>query len=269
MRLSKIYLAFVFILVNISQITAQSPEDISNSETHNIEKSVNRIGVGLGYSFIGYREETDLPINRYVDNLNLNFNINIERKNFLYLFNFVFLKGETKPLEINNNYHSSYYQKKQDFTKFSLENAFDYRLWGNNTLPGYLGGALRGDFYISSLKETYYLSITMIFSLSIHATQEWIINDDKKLVFSASIPFLGYAFRPPYYGIFYSSSDMEEDVTSFHNYRAVFGELKYYQKINNRFSFNLGLGFELSQITFPQERRDVSFSINVGILRSF
>jgi len=264
MRLNKLCLAFVFIFVIISQITAQSLEEPPAFETPKIEKPF-RIGTNLGYSFAGYREETDLPLNRYADSLNVNINGNFIKNNFYFSFNYNFIIGETRALEINNNNdYFSYYQEQYEYLRISFDNALDYRLWGNDTLPGYLGGALRSDFYFSSLNETYYSSITMILSLNIHATQEWIIIDGTKLVFSVSIPFFGYAFRPPYYGIFYSTDDFEADIISFHNYRAVFGELKFYQKIFNWFSFNIGLGFELSQITFPQERRDASICINAG-----
>jgi len=233
-------------------------------------EKIFRIGTGFGYTFLGYREETDLPVNRYVDNLNFNINGDIERYGYYYSFNSGFLVGETKALEIKNNEgYYSYYQKKHDFIRVFFENALDYRLWGNSILPGYLGGALRTDMYYSALKETYYSSMTMIISVNLHATQKWIISNNQKLIFSASIPFLGYAIRPPYYGLNYASDDAEGSLTSFHNYRAVFGDLKYHQKINELFSFYLGLGFELSQITFPQERRDASFCMNAGITYSF
>jgi len=84
-----------------------------------------------------------------------------------------------------------------------------------------------------------------------------------------SIPFFGYAFRPPYYGLLYAPLDLEEGITSFHNYRAVFGDLKYYFKSNELLSLYFGLGFELSHITFPQPRKDALFCINAGIIFSF
>jgi hypothetical protein len=62
---------------------------------------------------------------------------------------------------------------------------------------------------------------------------------------------------------------MEKKITSIHNYRAVFGDLKYNQQINGLLSFYLGLGFELSHITFPQSRKDASFCLNAGIAFSF
>jgi len=270
MQLKKLITAFViFILVNAGQMFAQSSEEFSEPETPKAEKPF-RIGTGLGYTFLGYREETDLPLNRTLDNLSFNINGNIEKNNFYFTLNSSFLFGETNALKIKNNEdYYSYYQKQHKFLRIALENALDYRLWGNSIFPGYLGGALRADFYYSALEETNYYSFTIIFSSNLHATQKWIISDRQKLVFSAGIPFLGYALRPPYYGIFYSPNDMEKKVTSFHNYRAVFGDLKYHQEINKLFSFYLGLGFELSQITFPQERKDASFCMNAGISYSF
>jgi len=276
MQLKKPYLAFIFfILVNIGQTFAQSneapetPEADKTQETAKAEKPI-RVGAGLGYSFIGYREETDLPINRYLDNFNFNFNGNIEKNDFYYSFNFGILTGEIDPLEIkNDNDYFTYSRKEAVFLRLYLEHALDYRLWGNSVFPGYLGGALRGDLYYSALQESYYYSLTVLCSLNIHATQKWIISDGKELIFSASIPFFGYGIRPPYYGLFYAPLDSEKSIVSLHNYRAVFGDLKYHQKISELFSFYFGLGFELSHVTFPQSRRDASFCMNAGITFTF
>jgi hypothetical protein len=261
MRLEKTFPVFIFfILINAGQITAQSQET---------EKPF-RIGTGLGYSFAGYRDETDLPLNRYLDALNFNLNGNIKKNNFYYSFNFGFLTSETKPLEINNNDDLfSYSQRESTFLRSYFENALDYRLWGNNVFPGYLGGALRGDVYYSVLQQSNYYTITALCTLNVHVIQKWIISAGKEFVFSMSLPVFGYAFRPPYYGLFYSPFDMEQKITSLHNYRAVFGDLNYYHQISGLFSFYLGLGFELSHITFPQSRKDASFCMNAGIVFSF
>jgi hypothetical protein len=271
MQLKKPCLAFIFfILVNIGQITAQSTEETEIPAPPIVKKPTYRIGLGLGYSFIGYREETDLPINRTLDNINFNMNGNIEYDNIYYTFNFGFLEGETDPFEIKNDEdYFTYYQKKFTFMRIYLENAIDSRIWGNSVFPGYLGGALRVDFYYSALKESYYNSLTAACSLNLHVTQKWIISKGKELVFSASIPFFGYASRPPYYGLSYAPLDSEEKITSFHNYRAIFGDLKYHHKIFKSASFYLGLGFELSHITFPQPRKDAEFCVNAGIAFSF
>jgi hypothetical protein len=279
MQLKKPCLAFIFfILVNIGQITAQSteapeePETLEAAETPEAAKTEKpfRIGIGLGYSFLGYREETDLPLNRYVDTLSFNFNGNIEKNNFYYSLNFGLLIGETDPLEIeSDDDYFTYHQKEAVFLRLYFEHALDYRLWGNSVFPGYLGGALRGDLYYSVMQEASYYNLTMLFSLNIHATQKWIISEGKALFFSASIPFFGYAFRPPYYGLLYMPLDSENRVISFHNYRALFGDLKYHHKISELISFYMGFGFELSHITFPQQRRDASFCINAGITFNF
>jgi len=276
MQLKKPYLAFIFfILVNIGQTFAQSneapekPEVTKTPEAAKAEKPI-KIGAGLGYSFLGYREETDLPLNRYMDTFNFNINGSIEKNDFYYSFNYGFLTSETNPYEIkNDDNYFTYYQKGAVFIRLYAEHALDYKLWGNSVFPGYLGGAVRGDLYYSALHESYYYSLTMLCSLDIHVMQKWIISDGKQLIFSASIPFFGYAMRPPYYGLFYAPLDSEQAVTSLHNYRAVFGDLKYHHKINRLLSFYSGLGFELSHITFPQQRRDVSFSINAGIAFTF
>jgi hypothetical protein len=261
MRLRITIPVFVFfILINAVQAAAQSPE---------AEKPF-KIGTGLGYSFIGYRDETDLPLNRYVNTLNFNINGNIKKNNFYYSFNFGFLSGENQPLEIgNNDPYFSYYQRESSFLRSYLENALDYRLWGNSVFPGYLGGAIRGDVYYSVLLQSNYYSLTALVSLGVHVTQKWIISDGKEFIFSASLPVFGYAFRPPYYGLLYSPFDMEQKITSLHNYRAVFGDLKYHNQINGLFAFYFGLGFELSLVTFPQPRKDALFCLNAGIAFSF
>jgi hypothetical protein len=261
MRLEKPCLAFIFfILVNISQTAAQTPK---------AEKPF-RVGTGLGYSFTGYREETDIPLNRYLNVLNFNINCNIEKNNFYYSFNFGFLSGENEAVEINNHEDFfEYYQRGSAFTRTYLENALDYRLWGNSVFPGYLGGAIRGDIYYSVLEESNYYSLTMLFSLNIHVTQKWIINEKNKLTFSLSLPVFGYGFRPPYFGLLYAPFDMEQSIISLHNYWAVFGDLKYHYQINELFSFYMGFGFEFSHIAFPQPRKDALFCVNAGIAFSF
>ncbi len=256
MRLEKPYLAFIFfILVNIGQIAAQTSE----------AERPFRIGTGLGYSYTGYREETDLPLNRYFNALNFNINCNIEKNNFYYSLNFGFLSGENNAVEVENDNFYEYHQRESIFLRAYLENALDYRLWGNSVFPGYLGGAIRGDIYYSVLQQSNYYSLTMLLSLDIHVTQKWIINEKNKFVFSASLPVFGYGFRPPYFGLLYAPLDMEKSITSLHNYRAVFGDLKYHHQINGLFSFYLGFGFEFSHITFPQPRKDALFCVNAGI----
>jgi len=266
MRMVKIYFLFLFfIMVNSGLVSAQPVEE---DEAPKTEKPI-RIGTGFGYSFLGYREETDLPVNREMNAFNFNINGSIEKNNFFYSLNFGFLKGETRPLEDNNEDYFSNYRRESSFLRLFFENALDYRLWGNSIFPGYLGGAVRGDFYYSVLKQSHYYSLTMMFSLDLHITQKWIINDGNELIFSAGVPFLGYAFRPPYYGLLYAPLDLESRVTSLHNYRAVFGGLNYHHKTNELLSLYLGLGFELSHITFPQPRKDALFCINAGIMFSF
>jgi len=291
MRIEKPCLAFIFfILVNIGQVAAQSSEAHESSETLEApeipevtkmpevsktpeaakEERPIRIGTGLGYSLVGYREETDLPLNRYINALNFNINGNIEKNNFYYSLNFEFLLGENKAIEIeNNDNYYTYYQRESAFLRIYLENALDYRLWGNHVFPGYLGGAIRGDVYYSVLEQSNYYSLTMLLSLNIHMTQKWIMDERNKLVFSASVPVFGYGFRPPYFGLLYAPLDMQQSITTPHNYIAIFGDLKYHYQINKLFNFYLGLGFELSLITFPQPRKDASFCANAGISFSF
>jgi len=267
MRLKKHQLVFIFfVLANTGLASAQSAEDAKAAKT---EKPI-RIGTGIGYSFLGYREETDLPVNRDMNTFNFNINGSIEKNNFFYSLNFGFLKGEIDPVEVKSTEgFFTYNYRTSSFLRIFFENALDYRLWGNSVFPGYLGGAIRGDFFYSVLKQSHYYSLTLLFSLNLHASQKWIINDKNELIFSVGIPFLGYALRPPYYGMLYAPLDLEERMTSFHNYRAVFGGLKYYYTTSELLSLYFGLGFEFSHITFPQPRKDALFSINAGIMFSF
>jgi len=270
MRLVKSHLVFIFfILVNTGLASAQSAGTTETVEMPKPEKPI-RIGAGLGYSFIGYREETDLPLNRYLDTFTFNLNGNIEKNKFYFLSNLGFLTGKVDSIEIKkDDDYFTYYQRESVFFRLYFENALDYQKWGSSVFPGYIGCALRGDLYYAAFPESYYYSLTVLCSLNLHLIQKWILNEKKEFVLSASIPFFGYAIRPPYYGLLYTPLDSEERITSFHNYRAIFGDIKYYQKLNNYFSFYLGLGFELSHITFPQPRRDASFGMNAGIVFSF
>lgn len=265
MSLKKRQLVFIFfVLVNAGLACAQSAEDAEAIKT---EKPI-RIGTGLGYSFLGYREETDLPVNRDVKTFNFNLNGSFEKNNFYYSLDLGFLNGETKPMVINKDNNSNF-RRESSFLRFFFENALDYRLWGNDVFPGYLGGAVRCDLYYSVLKQSHYYSLTLLFSLNLHAAQKWVIDGKNEIIFSAGVPFFGYAFRPPYYGLLYAPLDLEERITSFHNYRAVFGDLKYNRQLSELLSFYLGLGFEFSHITFPQPRKDASFCVNAGIMFSF
>ena len=229
-----------------------------------------RIGAGLGCSFTGYRDETDLPVNRYLTVLNFIIDGNYSKDRFFYTFNFGFFTGRNNAIEMDSGEDFFvFYQRESGFIRVYLENALDYRLWGNQTFPGYLGGALRGDIYFVHLPQTIYYNVTGMVSLNIHATQKWIVNDNSTFIFSAGIPVFGYAVRPPYYGLLYSPFDITRGITSLHNYRAVFGDLKYHYKINSLISIYTALGFELSRIDFPQPRSDAAFRLNAGIAFAF
>jgi hypothetical protein len=157
-----------------------------------------------------------------------------------------------------------------------LEYALDYRLWGNGTFPGYLGGAFRADTY---MQFAYYPSITGLVSLGLHATQKWIINSENNLALSVSFPIAGYAVRPPYAGtdaalMKYADEEPIKIITlgefiSLHNYWAVFTDVKYHHKVNSLLSLYSGMGFELSRINFPRPRMDAIFRFNTGIAFTF
>ena len=269
------YIVFICILlVCIGPVTAQSPEDTKPYS----------IGGSLGYSIAGYRDETDLPINRFINTLTYSIYGNIEKGHFLHSLNLGFYRGENKairaepplsnnelsplePLESGNQYFA-YFQVGNIITRAYGEYALDYRLWGNSRFPGYLGGAVRIDTYIRETPDNiFFKSVTGITSLNAHITQRWIINRDNSFAASLSFPFFGFAIRPDFFGQHFWP--LENGFTSFHNYMALFGELKYQHKINDLLSLYTGLGFEISRLDFPRPRNDAALRINSGFTFTF
>jgi len=254
------YLFIVLIFLNIGHIIAQDLEEIRPF----------RIGTAFGCSFAGYRDETNSPINKYLNAPTFIVDGNIEKGDFLYSINFGLFGGKNKPKELETDEEFYvYYERESTFFRMYLENALDYRLWGADDFPGYLGGALRADIYFVYMPQTIYYNITGVVSLNIHATQKWIINKDNNIVFSASLPILGYIVRPPYYGLYYSPLDLDRKVVSLHNYQAIFGNVKYHYEMSDLLSLYAGLGLELSHIKFPQPRRDASMRLSTGIVFTF
>jgi hypothetical protein len=238
------------------------------------EKS-SRTGIGFGYTFSGYRESTIIDVNRYLNAFVFAVDGSIEKGRFLHSFSAVFFRGENEALIANPVYIYElypdmygqlyeYYQADDTFTRLFLEYALDWMLWGNRTFPGYLGGALRGDIYLTeTLVNPIYLNFTGLLSLNLHVSQKWIINAKNELALSLSLPVFGYAIRPHYIG--FSAWPLETGIVSFHNYWAGFGNLKYYYKISTLLSLYSDIGFELSRIDFPKPRKDAGLRINLGI----
>jgi hypothetical protein len=238
-----------------------------------------RVGAGLGYSFAGYRDEIESPVNRYLNALTYIIDGNIEKFGFFHTFNINFFMG--------NSYmaapHKEYIPRKYIYARGYIEYALDYRLWGNNTFPGYLGGAFRTVVYYSGVDTGESLTVPVgagVFSLDLHFTQKWLINDKNLLVLSAGYPLLGYTVRPPYAGMddlwakyLYDGTYLKiltlGNITSFHNYWEVFGDLKYQHLVNHLFSVYSGLAFQLSRINFPHQRLDAIFRLNAGIVIIF
>ena len=236
-------------------------------------------GIGFGYAFNGYRESTIVEVNRYLNTFNFAVNGNIEKGRFLHSINIGFFRGENEALIANPVYiyelypdtygqFYEYYQAADTFTRFFSEYALDWRLWGNQTFPGYLGGALRGDIYLTeTLANPVYLNFTGLVSLNLHASQKWIINAKNVLVLSLSFPVFGYAVRPHYIG--FSAWPLETGIASLHNYWAGFGNLKYFYRINTWLSLYADIGFDISRINFPKPRRDAGLRINLGVAFSY
>ena len=246
-----------------------------------------RVGASVGYSFTGYSEETYSPVNRYLNTITFILDGNIEKGNFFHSFNIGFLMGDSKisaeEVIIRQNYDPTTgeafnYRDDPQYLAIRgyLEYALDYRLWGNDTFPGYLGGAFRGDTY---LQFANYPSITGLVSLNVHASQKWVIDSKNVFTFSLGIPFFGYAVRPPYAGadaalIKYAAEQPMKIITmgeviSFHNYYAIFGDLKFQHAFTTLLSLYSGLGFELSRINFPRPRTDAILRLNSGIAFTF
>jgi hypothetical protein len=237
------------------------------------------LGIGVGYAFSGYREETDSPLNRDLNTISFAFNGNAENGNFFHSFNIGFFKGkneavEAYPLDRNElepvlmEHFFEYYRLEDTYTRLSLEYAPDYRLWGTDSFPGFLGGALRLDAYIiEKLDNFQYMNLTIIASLGLHASQKWIINEENVLVLSADFPLFGYALRPAFLGAF--SWPLETNIVSIHNYWAVFGDLKYIHRITSLLSFYSDIDFELSMVNFPKPRKDAILRLIVGIAFAF
>ena len=264
----------LLLLLNIGNVMAQSPETVKHY----------RIGAGLGYSFSGYREETYSPVNRYLNSPSFFIDGNIEKGNFLHSLNMGFFMGNSEMGNLATAVLKQDYdpQKGEAYylailppyfaIRANLEYALDHRLWGNETFPGYLGGAFRTDAY---MQFANYPGITGILSLAVHASQKWLINAENNLIISISSPLLGYAVRPGYAGTDGAMMKYAEEaplriitlgeIISLHNYWAVFSDLKYQHKVNTSLSLYSGLGFELSRINIPRPRVDAILRLNTGI----
>jgi len=253
------------LLFTAGQVFSQPAETEKSSTT----------GIGFGYTFCGYRESTTVDVNRYLNTFFFTVDGSIEKDRFLHSFKVGFFRGENEALIANPVYVYElypdiygqlyeYYQAADTFTRLFSEYALDWKLWGNQTFPGYLGGALRGDLYlIETLVNLAYLNFTGLLSLNLHISQKWIINAKNALALSLSFPVFGYAIRPHYIG--FSAWPLETGIVSLHNYWASFGNLKYSYKINTWLSLYSDIGFELSLINFPKPRKDAGLRINLGV----
>jgi hypothetical protein len=274
-------LAIVFMLLAVVSAYAESPDK---------GKPIDfRIGASLGYSFTGYRDETDVSLNKYLNTLTYIVDGNIEHGNFFHSLNFGFFTGKIEGMLTNPDT----YQQEYTFSRLYLEYALDYRLWGNQTFPGYLGGAVQGFYFweitdiINNIRSTNITPRSVNFSnvlvsLNIHVSQKWIIDKKNTFVFSVNFPVLGYASRPPYIAYLLRKDEIalwqdeivaelwqDDRMVSLHNYWAVFGDLKYNHKINSLLSLYSGLDFALSHIDFPMPRKDAQFRLNSGIAFTF
>ena len=240
-----------------------------------------RLGLGLGFSFTGFRDETDTEINRYLNALTYSINGNVEKGSFLHSFGIGFFMGEALVHRDYREFHNDYaYQTYSGRILYAL----DYRLWGNETFPGFLGGAFRTSFNYYEDTSGYMDSpkITSLISLGVHATQKWIIDTRQSLTLDATIPLFSYALRPAYAGVdeLWSKYAAEAawgkifglgNFASIHNYWAIYSNLTYSYQLTHLISLYGSLDFELSHINIPRgrPRRDAALGINAGISFTF
>ena len=273
-KLYRIKTGIIFALIVLIFVPTASAQTAQEPE----REAPLLIAPGFGYSFGGYREETDSSINRYYTLPTYIIEMNINTANFLHHINIGFLMGE------NSDTVAGHLQEKYNPYPYSsmnagIEYALGYRLWGDDTFPGYLGGNFRTDVLL--ITETLEIAkITAILSLGLHATQRWYINSQHSLSLSLGIPLLAYAVRPPFPGVdevfekFIVDGNPLGILTtggfgSVHNYWALFGNLRYKFQFTSLFALNAGLGFDLSRVNFPQPRIDAVFRLRAGIAFTF
>jgi hypothetical protein len=259
---------FICLIINIMPLTAYTQEILKPF----------RIGISLGCSFTGYRDEVESPINRYLNALTFIIDGNIEKGGYFHSFNINFFTGSFNVKSLYEGISSSQYVSYRG----SIDYAVDRRLWGSETFPGYLGGGFRMIFYLTGDNDRLNPSPpTGAFSAAfeIHASQKWNINAKNTLILSAGFPLFGYAIRPAYasmdeYWMKYLYENKIKIITlgnftSVHNYLALLGDLKYIYKLDDLFSVYSGLGFELSRINFPKPRIDTIGRLIAGISFTF
>ncbi|MCL2557253.1 MAG: hypothetical protein FWE09_02115 [Treponema sp.] len=84
--MSKYIIIPLMALISAGQASAQSQETLRPY----------RIGISMGYSFTGYREETYSQVNRYLNTLTFIIDGNIEKGNFLHSLNIGFFMGNAE-----------------------------------------------------------------------------------------------------------------------------------------------------------------------------
>ena len=239
------------------------------------------VGFGLGYSFTGYRKETDSQINRYLNAFTFLLDGSIDRGDFLHGFNIGFYMGEAQVAREYRELHDHY---RYVSFRGNIEYALDYSLWqlfGDDSFPGYLGGAFRIDgFYYYDTWVMDVPRLTALFSLSGHVTQKWIIDSKQSLSFAATVPVLTYAVRPPFAGVdervqkFSANNQLMKILgtgrfASIHNYWAFFGSLKYNHQVIPLISVYGSLGFEIMYISIPRPRQDAALRLTAGMAFTF
>jgi len=257
----------ILIMLNFVSLTAQAQEAVKPF----------RIGVSLGCSFTGYRDEIESPINRYLNALTFIIDGNFETSGYLHSFNINFFTGGVKIKPLYANILEEYVSYRG-----SIDYSLDRRLWGNGAFQGFLGGTFRTVIYLTGDNDIINPSPpTGVFcaSIDLHVSQKWNINAKNSLILSAGCPVFGYAIRPAYTGMdeYWMKYLYENKIkivtlgkfTSIHNYWALLGDLKYIYKADNLLSLYSCLGFEISRINFTRPRIDAICRLNAGISFTF
>ena len=238
----------------------------------------SRIGIGLGGAFTGFRDETEAPINRYLNALTYEITGNFIRGYFLHSFGICFYTGNAKMAAPFIGFTHKQYNSYRFFMSYSLGR----RLWGSETFPGYLGGAFRSGLYFTLPHDDLARFPTgfVLFSLDLHLTQKWNINARNLISFSAGFPVFGYAIRPPFA---MTNNEWEKylsqeryfrlitlgEFTSLHNFLAFYCDFTYHFRINTWLSLYSRLGFELSRFTFYRQRIDAITRLTAGVSFTF
>jgi hypothetical protein len=237
----------------------------------------SKIGIGAGVSFTGYYDEIDSPIRKYSNALTCLIFGNFEKKNLLHSFNINFFWGDAKRIEP----HTGYRHIPSSTIRLWMDYSLNFNLLETGFYKPYIGAAFRTLAHYTGPLAADNMELlnptgVLLFSLDLNLSHKFTINNRNSVFVSTKIPFLGYAVRPPFAGLdglwikyLHEGTYMKfltlGEFTSFNNYRAFLGDVKYHFKINNRFSVYCAMLFEHSSFNFYRPRKDLMFGLYSGV----